>query len=305
MPCGICGAAGVELLYPQAADYITGDRFEVWWCAACGCGRTLPSPADLGKYYPARYRQYAPLIARILEILYRRRVKSWTKFFAQPGSAFEMGCGDGTTLNALRRRGWRVLGSERTEDAARIAREQLGLDVLTGGLDNIDPAARFDLVLLLQVLEHLDDPLPTLAAMARMLKPGGRFIIGVPNFGSWQARFGREGWFHLDVPRHLHHHTLRSLTLLLRRLDLRIDEVSYTSPEHDPYGWVQSALNRVDGGRNRLTRLLMRLDPPDPVNLLHLAAGCVIGVAAVPLSIVSWIARRGALVEIICSRTSA
>jgi hypothetical protein len=61
-------------------------------------------------------------------------------------------------------------------------------------------------------------------------------------------------------------------------------------------------LNRLDKRANRMTRLLMRLDPPDPVNMLHLALGGLIGIAALPLSIASWLAGRGALIDIVCAR---
>jgi SAM-dependent methyltransferase len=302
MSCTICGAASLQIRYPIAADYITGDRFEVWSCPACRSGVTRPVPTDLGRYYPTRYRDYSPLIARILASLYRRRVGRWARRFAAPGTAFEMGCGNGLMLDLLRRLGWQVTGSERTEAACRIARDSFGLTVIASGPAQIHPAARFDLVLLNQVLEHLDDPGQTLAGLSAMLKPGGKLIIGVPNFASWQARFGGATWFHLDVPRHLHHYSLPALTVLLADHGLAIESVSYASPEHDPYGWVQSVLNRLDRRPNRLTRLLMRLDPPDALNLLHLGLGCAIGVLAIPVSVASWMARRGAVMEVICTR---
>jgi SAM-dependent methyltransferase len=234
---------------------------------------------------------------------YRQRVGRWARLFPQPGRVFEMGCGTGLMLATLRDLGWQVLGSERTEAAAEIPRRLHGLDVLAHGLDGVDPAARFDLIILNQVLEHLEDPKPTLERLAPMLTPGGRLVIGVPNFASWQAVFGGAGWLHLDVPRHLHHFSPRALALLLERCGLVIDAVTFISPEHDPYGWVQSTLNRLAPDRpNRLTRFLMRFDPPDGGNLLHLALGGLIGVIAVPLSIVSWIARRGAIIEVIGRR---
>jgi SAM-dependent methyltransferase len=173
---------------------------------------------------------------------------------------------------------------------------------MVGGLEALDPVRRFDLVILNQVLEHLDDPGGTVAALAGLLAQGGKLIIGVPNFGSWQAAFGGPTWFHLDVPRHLHHFSLPSLAALLGEHGLEIEKVSYVSPEHDPYGWVQSALNKIDRRHNRLTRLLMRLDRPDAFNLLHLGLGCVLCVLSVPVSIASWIARRGALIEVTCAR---
>lgn len=290
----------MRLLYGRADDYITGDRFEIWECRHCEAARTLPVPANLGKYYPERYRHYLPLITALLAWLYRRRARHWARLFDQAGSVFEMGCGNGTMLDALRRWGWQAIGSERTEAAARIARDQFGLTVVAGGIEAVDPGLSFDLILLNQVLEHLEHPGAAIDQLSGRLKPGGRLIINVPNFASWQAKFGGAGWFHLDPPRHLHHFSLSGLTALTARHGLAIERISYVSAEHDPYGWIQSVLNRLDRRPNRLTRLLMRLDPPDPVNMLHLALGSLIGVAALPLSIASWVAGRGALIEIVC-----
>lgn len=300
--CGVCGVDDMKVRYQHAPDYITGDLFQVWCCESCGCGQTHPSPANLNRYYPDKYRRYSPLIAAILRILYRRRVEKWVKLFASPGAAFEIGCGDGLMLAMLRQRGWRVSGSERTESAAHIARQQYGLEIVAGGLESMDPSRRFDLVLLNQVLEHLADPAATVSMLASRLEPDGKLIVGVPNLASWQARFGGATWFHLDAPRHLYHFSLPSLTKLMRDHGLDVESVSYISPEHDPYGWVQSALNLIDRRHNRLTRLLMGIDSPNAGNLLHLGIGCLLGALAAPVSLVSWIAHRGALIEVVCRR---
>jgi SAM-dependent methyltransferase len=300
--CGGCGAAVLRARYPVARDYITEDGFAVWACPDCGSARTLPVPADLGPYYPSRYRQYNPMIAAILRLLYQRRVAGWARQLAVPGSAFEMGCGNGLMLATLRDLGWQVSGSERTDDAARSARAQSGVRVVIGGPDDLAADETFDLLLMIQVLEHLEAPDEAVAAMARRLKPDGRLIIGVPNFASWQSRFGGATWFHLDVPRHLQHFSLAGLTALLGRHGLAVERASYISPEHDPYGWIQSALNRVDRVPNRLTRLLMGLDRPNAVNVAHVVAACLLGFVAVPLAVVSWAVGEGALIEVICRK---
>jgi SAM-dependent methyltransferase len=300
--CRVCGADGMRPLYRAARDYITGDYFEVRFCATCSCGRTSVSAEDLSRYYPTQYRRYNRIISRILQVLYRRRVTRWARLFAVPGSVFEVGCGNGLMLAMLQDLGWRVVGSERTPAAARLPHEQYGYPVVVGGPDALDPAERFDLLLMIQVLEHLDDASATLRALAARLKLGGKLVIGVPNFTSWQSRFGGDTWFHLDVPRHLHHFSLQGLTALIGQNGLTVETVSYISPEHDPFGWIQSVLNRIDTRANRLTRLLMRMDRPDLANSLHLAAACILGLAAIPLSIVGWMTGQGALMEVTCGR---
>jgi hypothetical protein len=109
----------------------------------------------------------------------------------------------------------------------------------------------------------------------------------------------------LDVPRHLRHYSLQALVVVLAGVGLEIERVGYMSPEHDPFGWVQSALNRVDGKGNRLTRFLMGIDKADFWNLVEVGVAFVLGVVAVPLSVVSWVVGSGAVMEVVCRRRGA
>jgi SAM-dependent methyltransferase len=299
--CVVCGYEDMKLVYSKAGDYITGDHFQVWQCQRCKAGITWPRPDNLSPYYPAKYRRYNPFIGNLLKFLYRQRVKKWSNQFPSPGMAFEMGCGDGLMLDTLRQLGWQVVGSERTPQAAYIPSQMLGLPVFVGGLETIHPSPQFELIFLFQVLEHLDDPVKVIGQLSNLLKPGGKLIIGVPNFAGWQASVGREKWFHLDVPRHLVHYSPSALQTVLEPFGLKIEKISYSSWEHDPYGWVQSILNRLDWRHNRLTRLLMQIDRPGPMNLLHLAVSGGLGLIAMILSPFSWLLQRGGLIEITAS----
>ncbi|MBU6449184.1 MAG: methyltransferase domain-containing protein [Rhodospirillales bacterium] len=299
--CPFCGMQALQAQHTGARDYITGHEFSVLICPACGGGHTAPIPADFSLYYPALYRRYRKSIAAIIGMFYSQRVARWLKDHPQPGSAFELGCGDGSMLAILRNHGWRVLGCERSQAAAQLARDVSGIDVLAGELDAVPADAVFDLILLIQALEHMKNPAEILTRLAGMLAPGGKLIIAVPNFGSWQARFGGKAWFHLDVPRHVSHFTIKALAALTASTGLEVQRISFESFEHDPYGWIQSTLNLLDPQPNRLTRLLMRLDSPDIMNLLHLFAACLLGPIAILAAMFSCAARRGAIIEVTCA----
>jgi SAM-dependent methyltransferase len=296
--CNICGSNDLELIYKDAPDYITGHSFQVWQCKNCRAGITWPQPDDLSPYYPEKYRRYNPIILAILRFLYRLRVKKWSDKFPKPGVAFEMGCGDGLMLDTLRSLGWKVIGSERTPQSAYYPRHVLGLPIFVGGVDSIRPSGHFDLIYLFHVLEHLDDPLETLQKFTCMLKADGKLIIGVPNFSSWQAKLGREKWFHLDVPRHLTHYSLATLGFLLDRVGMKVESVGYVSIEHDLYGWVQSVLNRLDQDFNRLTCLFMQLRSPDLINVFQILFGAIIGLLITPIAAISWVLGQGGLIEV-------
>jgi 2-polyprenyl-3-methyl-5-hydroxy-6-metoxy-1,4-benzoquinol methylase len=102
------------------------------------------------------------------------------------GSAvLDIGAADGSVARLLADRGCRVWAIEVDERAAREAATACEL-VVTGDVERLDLAealdgARFDVVLLLDVLEHLRDPGSVLKRAAQLLSPGGQIIASIPN----------------------------------------------------------------------------------------------------------------------------
>ena len=114
------------------------------------------------------------------------------------------------------------------------------------------------MVVMWHVLEHVRDPKKNIETAARILKPGGRLVVAVPNFASLQARLGRGRWFHLDVPRHLFHFTPETLRGLLTRAKFSQVRTSFLSIEQNPFGLLQTSLNLLFGRPNRLYKALKR-----------------------------------------------
>lgn len=160
--------------------------------------------------------------------------------------------------------------------------------------------SRFRLIVLFQVLEHMADPVSTLQKSAELLEPGGVMVVAVPNAGSWQARFFGRSWFHLDVPRHLHHFSARALGRALQNAGLKVVRTRVTSPEHDPYGVLQSLLNWMGFKQNLLTKLLMGMRDHDvsteEVSLVIVVAALLV-VPSLAISMASWAFGSGAILE--------
>jgi SAM-dependent methyltransferase len=303
--CPVCGAVAFRPIYPQAQDPITRESFRVVECSVCGVAYTAPRPAVLDPFYPQRYRAYGPLVTRLLNLFYDLHISRWARCKPGRGTVLEVGCGPGLMLAAFHRRGWSVLGIERNEAVASAARRALGLEIVTTAVQDLPPDRRFDLIILFQVLEHIGEPVPLLRECARRLAPGGHLVANVPNFSSWQSRFAGTGWLHLDVPRHLVHFTPQTLRATLERAGLQLVDLSFVSPEHDPYGWVESTINRLTGRTNTLTRYLMGLDSFGPAVLLSFVLGTLLAFPAILLAAASWLARRGALMEAMAARSAA
>lgn len=96
----------------------------------------------------------------------------------------DLGAAEGSVARALRERGCAVTAVERDADAVAVLRA-LGLETVPADLDGIEadaiPAAAFDVILLLDVLEHLVRPARLLTMASTWLAPGGRIVVSVPN----------------------------------------------------------------------------------------------------------------------------
>jgi len=297
--CPLCDSKRLTVQYARAHDYITGDVFTVWQCDVCGIALTYPKPIALDRYYPTHYRQYHPLALWALEQFYKMRVRSWTRSFKRGGRALEIGCGDGFMLHLLKWAGWEVLGTERTPEMAQRAMDLFDVPVIVSDPTHLASEGLFDLIILFQVLEHLGNPLSMLEACVQLLSPNGVLVIGVPNFASWQSAFGRDSWLHLDVPRHLFHYSPTSLRKALERVGLCVIDVNFISLEHDPFGWVQTILNRLGFEHNALTRLLMRTDHMTASNLLQIVLAAVLIIPSSGLAGISWMVSQGAIMQVV------
>lgn len=296
--CPVCASSLVDAAIPNALDHITKENFKILSCRSCSLSFTYPAPDDMEKYYPRQYRGYSALTKIMLQLLYRVRVKYWVKAFAKPGKALEIGCGTGVMLVELKKRGWAVTGIERTESVAAYARDNFGLNVLSCGLEALPKEERFDLVILFNALEHMKDPLTVLRECSARLRPNGQLLISVPNFDSYQARFESK-WLHLDVPRHLFHFTPVSMVNILGRAGLKKQSVKFVSFEHDPFGWIQSSINKITGSRTILTRYLMGLEKFSFSVAISFFLGFLLVIPAVFLSLFSWVNKKGAIMHVV------
>jgi SAM-dependent methyltransferase len=185
--------------------------------------------------------------------------------YVPDGKALDIGCGSGLFLSVLRQFGWSVQGVELSSAAAQFAKEKLGINVFAGELVDARFAPNsFDFVSLNHSLEHLPEPLELLREVRRILKPGGRLYVGVPNVASVSRRISKEYWLHWDVPRHLFGFSPQTLERILiaagfQEIDMstiRADfygcDIVYAKEEasgtRDPEGAVLSFLDRLKAG---------------------------------------------------------
>ena len=184
---------------------------------------------------------FARLAGLPLLLLYRLdRRSSLTIPFQGQGRFLDAGCGAGRWLELMCRGGWHGAGMEPDLHAAQAAATR-GLPVVQADLE-ASPflPERFDVVLLSHVLEHLPHPLQALSEVHRMLAPGGRVYVRVPNGEGWCARRFGGDWYGLDVPRHLCTFTRRTARALLEKAGFQVESVH---KDRNFLGWKKSLLH--------------------------------------------------------------
>jgi SAM-dependent methyltransferase len=309
--CPVCDATEVRPRFT-----VEGIEPPVVVCTTCGLGRFFPmlGTEEVNRFYPSEY--YGPLGAKfrapvewLVRVVAARHIAFLSRGLLPGAQVLDVGCGRGVLCSALADRGFRVNGVEMSEEAVKGTDTRAEVRIAPKLSDAAYAACSFDQVILWHVLEHLPDPFATLEECHRILRPGGRLIVAVPNFSSLQARASGPAWFHLDAPRHLYHFPLSALRRLIERCGFRCGPAHHFSLRQNPFGWIQSALNRFSSQRpNQLYTFLQRAGQGDSRRadgatwlrmwlLLTLATP-----AACALSVLEAILRSGATVHVLATR---
>ncbi|HME73808.1 MAG TPA: class I SAM-dependent methyltransferase [Myxococcota bacterium] len=314
--CPVCEARDVRIAYD-----VEGLASRLVTCETCGTGRLfpLPSEAEIEAFYPEAYygdpsaAKFLLPVEWLVRLIGSRHVRFFLRGLAPAARVLDVGCGRGVLLREIAERGFEAHGVEVNASAARGADPRAEVRIAPRLADAGYPAAFFDEVVIWHVLEHLRDPRDTLEEVRRILRPGGRLVVAVPNFSSAQAHWAGPAWFHLDLPRHLFHFPLPALVQLLERSGFAIQSEHHFSLRQNPFGWVQSALNMSSLPRNGLYTLLhdraahaggaAAFDPTTRLKLL--AGGLLVLPPALVLTLLEAWFRTGATVHVVARAAPA
>lgn len=234
--CAVCGVDDARVLSRRAR---WRQRVRTVVCRRCGLVYANPRPARerLARFYREQiYTQYIDGNGRFRERLLgasRRQAQDTFDFFVGPAGQrlagariLEVGCGLGDFLVLARQAGARVLGLELEGPYADFAETTHELSIVRGRVEDLDTDARFDVIALFHVVEHLEDPVSVLAALHPRLARGGRLFIEVPDFaGPWRIPF--TDFLRLE---HLYNFSPETLRHVLARAGFRV-----TSQDRDPF----------------------------------------------------------------------
>jgi 2-polyprenyl-3-methyl-5-hydroxy-6-metoxy-1,4-benzoquinol methylase len=204
----------------------------------------LPDPHELERAYrEAYYTEEKPTFLahagedqEWAELAQRDRLESFERLLPQTRRRLlDIGCGPGFFLKTAQERGWRVQGLEPSRQAAAHARG-LGLPIIEEFFNatTATQLARYDVVHLNNVMEHVPNPLVVVRLARELLAPGGLLCLNVPNdFSAFQhsarSTLGLAEWW-VAPPHHLNYFDFDSLSHLVTKAGFSIAERSTSFP---------------------------------------------------------------------------
>jgi SAM-dependent methyltransferase len=218
--CPLCGSTHRATLH-IASDILYGKpgKYPVVRCDDCGLRYVSPRPRpeSLGAHYPSDYISYshsddAPAITRpfvrLLERATAQRrlhsVERATGRLTPQTQLVDVGCGLNQFLEEVKRiRGASGHGVDMDEAMVRRAGSR-GMTVTQGIFTEVGlEAGKYDVVSMLEYLEHDPFPIATLREARRVLRTGGHLAVEIPHINGLPARLFKQNWANLDAPRHL------------------------------------------------------------------------------------------------------
>jgi SAM-dependent methyltransferase len=200
--CRVCSTS-------HCKPYLTARGYFIVQCDNCGLRYVNPQPSlkQLEQLYTA-FDQGSQW--RFGEEGFNRAVRKVILRFKKSGSAMDLGSGSGNFLRCLREVGFDVFGVEPSLTGSTYARSVHGVETFNGTVEEyLTPGTNrdFDVVALLNVVEHLKNPANILGQVRRVLRGGGILVVVVPDarlhalIGETRYRFGFTDPFWMESER--------------------------------------------------------------------------------------------------------
>ena len=268
--CIVCKSNNIEL-YASTWDRLYGHNdkiFDVYVCKECKLLFLNPmiSDEDLFRMYDEdTYYAYRPFTTKrrrgplryIKDIILFVLFGSFSDddpFYSYPKNEnvlnkprrvfLDLGCGSGAKLYEMKQKGWDVRGVE-ISSAASAAGNKFELNIFNGTLvdANFKPES-FDYIRSNHSFEHLTNPAVNLIEIHKILKPGGKVLIGVPNTKSLTFMFFQRYWYYFCVPVHTYNYNVNNISRLLQDNNFKVIKIRYVGNWQGILGSMKIWLNR-------------------------------------------------------------
>jgi SAM-dependent methyltransferase len=270
--CPLCSREA-KLSYADLPGYKEPHKFNIYHCSFCNTSYSFPkvetdSIYDLiyknGAVAPGyhRYWKLSEDIKRVkdpLKYLTRKEMTYWAASKAiheysrkvKDPKILEVGSGLGYLTYAFKTAGFNITGLEISRTAVKIAKEKYGDFYINADLFKYskDNEGTYDMVLLTEVIEHVEDITSFISALSKLVKPEGRLIITTPN----KSFYPEDTIWVSDLPPvHLWWLSEKSVKFIAGKLNLKLSFVDFTDFYRRNYTPMRIDVNKKIPGRDHV-----------------------------------------------------
>ena len=223
--CPLCAAV--------ACFFIRKNNCDIYACSACRLAFVYPVPDPVGIYTQDYFTGAARGFGYVnynsdkepMVPVFRKYLRFIEALAPKRAALLDVGAATGFFISIARQFGFEVRGVEISAYAAHQARQR-GLAVTTGTIADLPLSERFDVITMLDVLEHVGNPRQDVLRARDLLQERGVLVINTPDAGSLYARLMGRRWHLIVPPEHLYYFTRVALCALLEEAGFEVLYVS-------------------------------------------------------------------------------
>lgn len=246
--CWICGGSHLWLFKESSfkkaissedfnvTDYSYGCTGELRVCPSCGF-RQCVDIENVERYYEQLVdREYED--GREARALQAKKILDYIEKFKSEGRLLDIGAASGILLEEAQKKGFESEGIEPSVYFQSVAQER-GLNVYQGLFPHKETKGPYDVITLVDVIEHVSDPVGLLSDISDSLDDNGIGVVVTPDVGSLFAKILGKRWWHYRIA-HIGYFNKRTLKIALKKAGLEVVDISRPKWYFPvPYLWIR------------------------------------------------------------------
>jgi SAM-dependent methyltransferase len=198
-------------------------------------------------------------------VRYAKIISKYTK----PGKILDVGSAAGFILKGFEQAGWECSGTEPNDTMAAYGRNELGLNIATGGLETYKATTKFDLVSMIQVIGHFYDIDVSLRNVADLLNDNGLVLVESWNMKSMFARILGSRWHEYSPPSVVHWFSDETLVKLFNYYGFELIDKGYPAKKINVKHTISFIESRLPGSSVKRKFLIFLERIFGKVNLIY------------------------------------
>lgn len=290
---------------------LKSDGYDICKCLSCGLifshkneQKILDQTEVYSNYYKkgtgGRFSSFVEFIVKVFRFIRAYKIHSLNK---KAKSILDIGSGRGWILYFLKKyfKYERAVGIQIAINAYKFSSEKLKLDIYNKDLLEISFDKKFDIISILHVLEHVENPELYIEKIYKILDNKGTLFIEVPNYNAWARKLTGKYWLALDLKHHLFFFTPKSLTNLLEKYNFKVKKLNTFSLEYSTFTSTQSIVNLVTNSDSYFFEWLQHRDS-NPKIIWHIFLFLIFFPLCFLVNLFLYFSKNGEVITIIAQK---